>query len=599
MKYKAITVFLIFIMFISTGCTKLTFEYKKLQNIKIISDFYVDKARYNPSDKVKFIIELKSEKEKVKGRVIIIIKYLGNEIDRIISDEITLDNDKKKILNLIWKAKEYDYVGYSAECWFESKNKLLDMKATAIDVSSDWSKFPRYGYIATFREMDEIEISEIISFLNKYHINGLQFYDWQYKHHKPLAGTVDNPNDEWKDIANRNICKNTVDKYIKYAHNHNMMAMNYNLMFGVYDNFENDGVKKEWGLFKDSKGKKMDYHPLPKTWATSKLYLMNPLNREWQDYILEQEKKVFEVFGFDGWHIDQLGYRGLRFDYEGKIVDLLQAYPQFINNAKNYLNKRVVFNTVEEYGQVLVASNTQVDFLYTEVWDSNKTYFDLKKIVDKGQKFSKGEKSIVLAAYMNYRKSKKNGKFNTPGVLLTDAVIFASGGSHIEFGDTGMLCNEYFPNNNLKMTDELKLKIQEYYDFVVAYQNLLRDNVEEINRRIVIDNEKTSERGESNSIWYFVKNKENKEVLHLINLLGNDNLWRDDLGNKKEPYIKENFKVKYYIEEDVTSVRLASPDYNEGMLEYIKYKRGQDKYGKYILITVPRLKYWDMIVIDK
>lgn len=59
---------------------------------------------------------------------------------------------------------------------------------------------------------------------------------------------------------------------------------------------------------------------------------------------------------------------------------------------------------------------------------------------------------------------------NTPGVLLTDAVIAALGGSHLEMGDH-MLTREYFPAAPLSMSDALKTAIVRYYDFQTAYQN--------------------------------------------------------------------------------------------------------------------------------
>ena len=34
-------------------------------------------------------------------------------------------------------------------------------------------------------------------------INGLQFYDWQDEHDKPLAGTREEPAERWQDIAKR------------------------------------------------------------------------------------------------------------------------------------------------------------------------------------------------------------------------------------------------------------------------------------------------------------------------------------------------------------------------------------------------------------
>ena len=80
----------------------------------------------------------------------------------------------------------------------------------------------------------------------------------------------------------------------------------------------------------------------------------------------------------------------------------------------------------------------------------------------------------VFAAYMNYDKAgSSTGEFNTPGVLLTDAVIFALGGSHLELGDH-MLCREYFPSTALQMNDVLKTAMIRYYDFMPAASGVRR-----------------------------------------------------------------------------------------------------------------------------
>lgn len=71
---------------------------------------------------------------------------------------------------------------------------------------------------------------------------------------------------------------------------------------------------------------------------------------------------------------------------------------------------------------------------------------------------------------MNYDLANNKGYFNTPSVLMTNSVIFAFGGAHLELGEH-MLGKEYFPNNNLSMKDDLKNSLVNYYDFLVAYQN--------------------------------------------------------------------------------------------------------------------------------
>ena len=135
--------------------------------------------------------------------------------------------------------------------------------------------------------------------------------------------------------------------------------------------------------------------------------------------------------------------------------------------------KILVMNAVNQYGQREIA-NSPVDFLYTEVWTPNNTYADLASIIIDNFAWSNGKKNSVLAAYMDSDLTSSKGFFNTPGVLLTDAVIFAFGGAHIELGEH-MLSQPYFPNNNLQIKGDLRDAMTKYYDFLVAYENLLRD----------------------------------------------------------------------------------------------------------------------------
>ena len=43
---------------------------------------------------------------------------------------------------------------------------------------------------------------------------------------------------------------------------------------------------------------------------------------------------------------------------------------------------------------------------------------------------------------------------------------------------------------------------------------------------------------------------------------------------------------------------LASPDFNDGRIEYLDIENGRDDKGQYVLVTVPALEYWDMIVFE-
>ncbi|MCD2346432.1 glycoside hydrolase family 66 protein [Clostridium guangxiense] len=581
----------------------LSFRPDKVSAIKyqdnLICDVYTDKARYNPKDTVKIYIKLnKNFKGARKGTLSMYFKYLSSTID---SKEIKYSLDKNAIVQVKWNAPKNDFRGYQIEVYAFNNITVYDNRNTAVDVSSNWSKFPRYGYIADYPNQSKSASENTINSLTKYHIDGLEFYDWQYKHNKPLAGTVEKPEDKWSDIANRDTYGKTIKDYIDLAHSKNMMAANYNLMFGAYSDYEADGVKKEWGLYKDDKHQEQDFHPLPSSWASSQLFLFNPANKGWQNYIIGREKQAMSVYKFDVFHVDTLGERGILFDYNGKTVELSDGYKDFLNTAKKELSKGILFNPVGGYGEISVAPSVDVDFLYKEVWPNQcHSYADLKQAIDTSRDLSKNKKSIVLAAYMNYNLGKSGTEFNEPGVRLTDASIFASGGAHIELGDTGMLCNEYFPNKNLSMTPALKKAMRNYYDFSVAYENLLRDGVEDSDNDIEIPNVKVSDSADANSVWAFSKKKVGYNIIHLINNVGNEsNEWVDNDGDVKSPTIQSNLKLKYYFSGKPKKVWLASPDARDGNIETLSYKVKSDKKGQYLLINVPKLQYWDMICVEK
>lgn len=582
----------------------LSFEADKATKIvdkgKLLSDVYTDKARYNPKDSVNITIELDNKLNgNYSGKLNVYYKHLNKIIDTK-EMKVEIKKGEKKSINIAWNPPADDFKGYMIEVYASKGTSVIDIRNTAVDVSSNWDRFPRYGYVAEYPKREKGETEKIIDNLNKYHINGLQFYDWQNKHHKPIPDTKDNTYSVWKDIANRDVYYDTVKNYIDAAHGKNMKAANYNLIYGAYTDYKQDGVKPEWGIYKDSEHKEQDMHQLPAGWASS-IDVFNPANKDWQNYIFNEEKKANKLLNFDIFHMDTLGGRGLVYDYEGKEVDLPSTYTEFANNAKKALGTGIVFNTVNRYGLEYIAKS-DVDFLYSELWPSeNQDYNSLKKTVDIGYELTGGKKNTVIAAYMNYGSADSKGEFNENSVRLCDAAIFAAGGDHIELGDTGMLCKEYFPNKNLTMTDSLKAAMRSYYDFITAYENLLRDNVSEKNNKIQLQDIKTSNNGKADTVWTYAKGKEGYDVIHMINLLGYKwTGWRDDGANYDPPEFKKNIKLKYYIKDDeIKGVYLASPDLMGGKSEKLKYNVKEENGERYLEICIPELQYWDMVYIEK
>ena len=500
-----------------------------------------------------------------------------------------------------WTAPSTDGQGYMVEVYRQKDEKTdLVLGTIAVDVSSDWTMFPRYGFVGDFGKdkLADGVIEEEMEFLNRCHINGVQFYDWHNKHHWPLGGTMEKLEEVYKDIANRDVYNAAVKKYIDVQHGYGMKAMFYNLAFGVLDDAREDGVKEEWSLYKKAGREDQDAHTLPGGWKSS-IYLVDPGNAEWQNYLIERNKEVYHHLDFDGFHIDQLGSRGTRYDWNGKQVDLPVGYASFINAMKKaHPDKRLVFNAVSSYGANRIAGTGNVDFCYNEVWGSEDQFKDLYTIIKTNDMNSNHTLKSVLAAYMNYECSGR--EFNIPGVLLTDAVIFALGGAHLELGDH-MLCREYFPSQDVKMSPALKTLIVRYYDFMTAYQNLLRgasskaevqvEVVSTATRKVPFNNWPPKEA----SVTTYAKKIGDITVINFLNFRTVDNLnWRDLKGTRPAPakVIKSPVRIRY--EAKATKVWAASPDQHAGAAQELAFTQENG----YVSVVLPSLEYWTMLVIE-
>jgi dextranase len=198
---------------------------------------------------------------------------------------------------------------------------------------------------------------------------------------------------------------------------------------------------------------------------------------------------------------------------------------------------------------------------------------------------------------MNYDLANNPGFFNTPGILLTDAVIFAFGGAHLELGEH-MLGKEYFPNNNLQMKQELKSSITTYYDFLVGYQNLLRDGgsfntpvISCTNNKVVL-NTWPPKTGEVSVVG---KEFVNSQVLHFINFSSATHLnWRDADGSQAMPATITNASYNFTTAKNVRNIWLASPDEKRGTAQSISFIQTNNK----VSFTIPSLKYWNMVVVE-
>jgi len=400
----------------------------------------------------------------------------------------------------------------------------------------------------------------------------------------------------WKDIANRDTYFSTIQKYIVAAHNHNMKAMFYDLVYGAWNNAEADGVQKEWYIYTDNTHTNLDIFSLSSPFL-SNIYLMDPSNSGWQQYFINQINTVYQYLNFDGFHMDQLGDRGSRYTYDGTYLNLSQTFEPFINAVHSANPQKYnVMNGVEQYGQQGMAS-AATDFLYTEVWSPSDSYGDLATLIKQNNILSNNTKNTVLAAYMNYDLANNKGYFNTPSVLMTNSVIFAFGGAHLELGEH-MLGKEYFPNDNLSMKDDLKSSLVNYYDFLVAYQNLLRDggsfntiDISSTDKKMTISTWPAA----AGSVAVFGKKVNSTQVIQFINFTNSKTQnWRDNTGIQVAPIIINDAKLVFTSATPVKKIWTASPDFIGGASRSLNFVQTGNK----VSFILPELQYWDMVVVE-
>lgn len=602
-------------------------EKYKVGQLEIIVDG-TDKARYAPGEEAVITASVRNLTQKKADELLLEMNvyHLGEAVYSQ-QQSLVLEPEENKGVAFNWLAPDTDYQGYLICLRLtDSKGNCIAQDTTGMDVSSDWVKFPRYGYLCDYGEEENTE--EKIAQMNRYHINAIEYYDWHALHHEPIPSEITRQSPGvWEDWSGREIYGETVRNYIQSAKDRNMVNMAYNMIYAGTDSFVKDAdgnptQAADWQIHfapDNERGEgvftfQMGASPS----GNGNLFFMNPLNPEWQDYIFTQEKHALEVLGFDGWHGDTVGDWGKMVDVSGNplgmgeqgepIYEVKDTYRQFLNTAKEALEGYYLsFNPVGAQG-IEQVNTSDSDVLYTEFWpwdrDRDGALYDtyqslvteVERTMEESKPYSIDEKgkSLVVKAYINYYKT--TGTMNAPGVLLCDAAVYAAGGSRLELGNgNNMLHVEYYPDDDIPMGDELQEAMVKMADFTVAYENLLRDGQFTTENRVEIAEHQVSRDGQSDTIWAYTRADGEHEILHLINLLGTENEWRDERGKKETPTYAEGLNVKYYTEKAITQVSMASFSFEDGMSRELPFVQGENANGKYIEYTIPSLEYWDMI----
>lgn len=191
------------------------------------------------------------------------------------------------------------------------------------------------------------------------------------------------------------------------------------------------------------------------------------------------------------------------------------------------------------------------------------------------------------------------GSFSEASVRLQNSVVFASGATPIQVGDDlQSLSHEYFPNRSKTLRQSLREALRSQYSFITAHETLLfaaevEPIVERLERVQAVSPGHVLIAEGTGGIWTTLRRTPVGDVIHLVNLKGVDNeLWRD---SAPEPVVQDRITLQYRVDDPslVSEVLWATPDEGPGTFAALEFSATDG----YIQFEVPRLAYWDVMLV--
>lgn len=576
----------------------------------LIRDVYTDKARYNPGDTANIAVELyyANGTNPVNAQVQVRVMQLFTNIASFTTN-ITMANWSGTNLNFAWTVPQNDFRGYGIDVDLLVSNVIRDRRSSAIDVSTDWTKYPRYGFFSDYYDGEQAnDSSNKVKALSKYHINAAQFYDWMWEHDRLIKYDCEGKIiDLYEQIDGRIQSFKSVSNKVAAAWTCNMFPMAYSLVYGD-SGIGEAPTHPEWAAYTQpwaTTPNLVRQHNLSGFNPPRAIWVMDVSNPEWKGFIINQYKDALTKLNFGGMHLDNLGGSwNYRYNSDSAIFEWID-FPSFINDSRTAIREvrgdaRVIHNDVA--GNYLNdIARSQEDVYYMEVW-GNEHYRDIQNVIRNAKSASGGSKQVVLAAYMNL--FNYSNYVSEASVRLMDAATFANGAFRIELGEgIEYLTNHYFPMHWPPARESLKRALRYYYSFIVRYENLLFFNtlgnvIDATEQALTYSaTDALSKDGQSGTIWTVIKQwKDEFDTISLINLYGVDTEWRN---RSARPPPRSNVHFKYYVDKDVQQVYIATPDDGLGRPMELPFIEGTDGLGNFIEVTVPRLDYWSMLILDK
>jgi dextranase len=555
-------------------------------------DCYPDKAQYLVGETVGILLEAESREN------IIEIVFTVSDLARVIYSKPVNPSELMP-----------GPIVYRMTCKLPVGNYGVDVKViyhnaiyqahTACDVVESYDSMIRYGFLADFSEQDKDDTSDI-NYALKLHLNALQFYDWMYRHDKLVA-----EEEEYLEPLGRKLSLQTIRNKINLCKQHGIRPFAYGAVYAASK--EAYAEHPSWALYKKNKE--------VLSFAEWLVFMDTTNDSSWCRYIIEQYADSIKRLGFQGIHMDTYGFPKYVYNDRQERISLAETFPGMIKLARQAVKEiddkaGVIFNAVNNWPVEVVAGSEQ-DAVYIEVWPPHVTYQHLYTLIREAKYL--GAKQVILAAYMKpFMEAKTEEEIRSAeySLLLTNAVIQASGGSQLVFGETNsVLCDSYYVNY-AKLREEFIPKVRSYCDFTVRYGKLIYDRnamdismtaANGINEDIVFTSPKDSKvlfssNGSEGKIWTIIREAKNSLTIHMINLIAVNDQWNEP--KVMQPLTISGVEVDILLDTEIKGAYMATPDDGTGIPIRLEYRLEQKSNGQHLVITIPKLEIWNMIWIE-
>ena len=435
-----------------------------------------------------------------------------------------------------------------------------------------------------------------VEWLNKCHINMVQYYDWSYRHDHLVTDQ-----EFYTDMMGKPISRKTVKDKIKKCAEHGMHSIAYGAIYAASKPFFEKHTN--WAL----------YNSCQKPFVfIDVFYIMNiAKNSPWRHHLIAEYRKAITKMGFAGIHMDTYGFPKTAYSHLGEKPELIrldQEIPSLINQTREELaganqDPYLIFNNVGNWPVYSTAAAKQ-DAVYIEVWNPYERYSHTAQLIDEARQLSGGQRPIILAAYLEpFRKDSRERAMNAARILT--AAIVSNGAYHLLQGENQAVLTQGYYSDYTRLSEKDAAILRRCNDFMIRYLDLFYD--EELrnvsmthmgwdNYEYQCQSHPVSTYGEANKLWLTIREKGSRKCLYFVNLCGcEDDYWN---RGKDTPIPQENIRIVVQVDSPVKGVYAASPDGEAMQAQAIQYTDFENDKGAFIEFVLPRIEHWTVVWID-